>query len=111
MPGRYETTTAGPSQGLNEGAQNSTPDPVESVCSTGQTIALVALLVFACLLVLTPAVVAGVSMVSPSALEQAYTPFMWVSPITSHLDLAKLVVGAGSVVMVMNSWEPVDEAA
>src|SRR6266850_5550918 len=102
MPGRYETT-AGPSQGLNGGTPEGTPAAVESFCSTGQTIALVGLLIFACLLVLTPAVVAGVSMISPSALDHSVSPLMWLSPITSHLDLAKFLVGAGSVVMVMSS--------
>ena len=110
MPGRYETT-AGPSQGLKGGAQGGSPVAVESICSAGQTVALVGLLILACLLVVTPAVVAGVSMISPGALEHTVSPFMWLSPITSHLDLARLVVGAGSVAMVMSSREPADEAS
>jgi hypothetical protein len=106
MPGCYETANSGSPQSLNGAAQEGTPAAVESVCSQGRSIALVAVLVFACLLVAGPAVVAGISMVNPGALDQTLAPLLWVSPITSHFDLAKLVVGAGSVVMV---WR-VDEA-
>jgi hypothetical protein len=48
---------------------------------------------------LTPAVVAGISMIDPSALDQTRSWFQPLSTITSHLDHAKLVVAAGSVVM------------
>jgi hypothetical protein len=106
MPGRDETTTPGSPQGLNGAACKGTPAAVESVCSTGRSIALVALLVFVCFLVVTPAVVAGISMIAPSAMDQTLSPFQWFSPITPHLDLARLVLAAGSVVMV---WR-VDEA-
>jgi hypothetical protein len=105
MPGRYETTTSGSPQSLNGAAQEETSAAIESIGSKGRSIALVALLVFACLLVASPAVVAGISMVNPGALDQTPTPLQWVSPIASHLDLAKVLVGAVSVAMVWRADE------
>lgn len=99
MPGRYETTTPGSPQGLNAAACKGTLAAVESGCSTRHSIALLAVLVGACGLVLTPAVVAGISMIDPSALDQTLSWFQPLSPIPSQLDHAKLVVAAGSVAM------------
>jgi hypothetical protein len=78
---------------------------IESMVSPGHLIALVALLVATCLLMLTPAVVAGISIVDPSALVQPLSFFDRISPITSGVDYAKLVLPAGSVVMVWRVHE------
>jgi hypothetical protein len=99
MPGRDETTTPGSSQSLNEAACNGTHAAVESGCSTRHSIALLAVLIAACVLVLSPAVVAVISMIDQSALDHTLAWFQLLSPITSQLDHAKLVVAAGSVVM------------
>src|SRR6266850_2544232 len=102
MPGRYETHTPAPAQTLNGAgaAGKTTPAEVEGVLSPGHWIALVAVLVSACALVLGPAVVAGISMIDPSSLDQTASWFRPLSPITSQLDHARLLLAAGSVITV-----------
>jgi hypothetical protein len=102
MPGHYETTTAGSARRLNGAACKGTPAAAKSTCSARHSIALLAVLGSACVLALTPAVVAGISMVDPSALDQTLSWFQPLSPITSHLDHVKLVVAVGSVVLFWN---------
>jgi hypothetical protein len=99
MPGRDEATTLGFPESLSRASRKGTPAAIDPGCSTRHPIALLAVLVAACVLVLTPAVVASISMVDPSALDQALSRFQPLSPITSQLDHAKLVVAAGSVVI------------
>lgn|SRR5487761_36187 len=98
MSGRDETTTLGSPERLNGASCKGTPVAVESGCSTRHSTALLAVLVVAGVLVLTPAVVAGISMIDPSALDQTLSRFQPLSSITSQLDHAKFVVAAGSVV-------------
>jgi len=100
MPGRNEKTSPASAQRLNTAACKATPAAVEPVCSRGHSIALLAVLVSACVLVLTPAVVAAVSMIDSSALNQTLSWFQPLSPIASHLDHAKLAVAASSMAMV-----------
>jgi hypothetical protein len=100
MPGRFETTTPGSPQGLNEDACQEGPGAVESLASAGHAISLLAVLVLACVLVLTPVVVAGISMTDPGALDETTSWFRRLAPIPSYLDHAKLAVAAGSIFMV-----------
>ena len=105
MPGRYEKTSPASPQGLSGVACDATPVAVEPACSRGRSIALLAVLVSACVLVVTPTVVAAVSMIDPSALDQTLSWFQPLSPIASHLDHVKLVLAAGSVVVVWSGRE------
>ena len=98
MPGYHETTTAGSPQQLNGVACKGTPAADESMRSRAHSIALLSVLASACLLVLTPAIVAGISMVNPGALDQTSSWFQPLSSVTSHLDHAKLVLAAGAMV-------------
>jgi hypothetical protein len=100
MPGRYETPTHASPQTLNGAACKATLAVAEPVCPRRHPIALLAILVSASVLMLTPAVVAAVSMIDPSALDQTVSWFQPLSPITSHLDHARLMLAAGSVVTV-----------
>ena len=100
MPGRHETPTPASPQALNGAACKATPAAVEAVDSPGHSIALLAVLLSSCALVLAPAVIAGISMIDPSALDQAVPWFQPLSPITSHIDHARLMLAAGSVVTV-----------
>ena len=106
MPGRDETKSPGSPQGLDGTACRETPVAVEPIASTGQSIALVALLVCACVLLLSPATIAAISMVDATAFDQTSTWLQWLSPITSQLDHAKVIFAAASAFMVSR----VDEA-
>ena len=100
MPGRHEQTDPGFPQSLNVAACTAAPDAVETVPSRGRSIALLAVLISACTLVLTPAVVAAISMIDPRALDQTLSWFQPLSPIPSLLDDVKLVLAAGAVAAV-----------
>ena len=74
----------------------------------GHSVALLAILVAACVLMLTPAVVAAISMINPGVLDQTLSWFQPLSPVASHLDHAKLLLSAGSVVIVWSGRHDVD---
>jgi hypothetical protein len=105
MPGRYEKTGSTYPERLNGAACKATSAALEPVCSRGHAIALLVVLVSACVLLLTPAVVAAISMIDPSALDQTLSWFQPLSPIASHLDHLKLVLATGSVAMVWSGWQ------
>jgi hypothetical protein len=59
-----------------------------------------AILAVACSLVAAPAIVAGISMVDPDSLDQAFAWFERFSSLISYLDYAKIFVTLGSVTLV-----------
>jgi hypothetical protein len=105
MPGRDETKSPGSPQGLDGTACKETPDAVEPLASTGQSIALVALLVCACILVVSPAAIAAMSMVDATAFDQTSTWLQRLSPITSQLDHAKVILVGASAFIVSRADE------
>ena len=73
----------------------------ESYNSARTAIGRLVLVLFACLLVLSPPVVAGIAMVDPGALDQASSWVQGFSPIASDINVAKIFLILGSVVAVL----------
>lgn len=69
----------------------------------GHPVALLAVLLFACLLLVTPAVVAAIAMIDAHALDSAYSWLQQFTPITTFLGAAKFLLAAGSVIVGLAS--------
>jgi hypothetical protein len=95
-----EATAPGLPRSLTRAPDSGAPGTVECSFSTGRSVALIAILAVACFLVTVPAIVAGISMVDPDSLDQAFAWFGRFSSLVSYLDYAKIFVTLGSVTLV-----------